>query len=117
MGERCPRRLPARGPKPHIGAHIVHVEDSLRMTVQAGMSDDLWRWLLDRGWRMMTYRPDRRHYREIPGSWVTLLVDGDRGSRETLMAGAISNAEFRPPARTWSLSRRKRDREADSGLD
>jgi len=42
---RTERALPRRGPKPAIGAHIVLGD--LRMTVQAGLSDELWHWLLD----------------------------------------------------------------------
>jgi hypothetical protein len=99
IGRQQPRQLPRRGPKPRIGSHIVHVESGLRLTVQAGLSDELWLWLLDRDWRVVSYRPDRRRYREIPGSWVTLLIDSDPVSREKLMAEAISNAESR--ASVW----------------
>jgi hypothetical protein len=42
-------------------------DSSVRLTVQAGPSDDLWIWLLDAGWRVVTHRPDRRRYRDIPG--------------------------------------------------
>jgi hypothetical protein len=102
MGQRIPRQLPRRGPKPRIGSHIVHVESGLRLTVQAGLSDELWLWLLERGWRVVTHRPDRRHYRDIPGTWVTLLFDSDPVSREKLMAEAISNAASR--ATVWDRS-------------
>jgi len=95
MGQRRPRCLPRRSAKPRIGSHIVHVESGLRLTVQAGLSDELWIWLMDRGWRSVVYRPDRRQYLDIPGSWVTRLIDGDRVSREKLMAEAVSNAESR----------------------
>ena len=66
------------------------------MTVQAGLSDELWIWLLDGGWRVMTYRPDRRHYRDIPLSRVTRLFDCDPTSRVIRLDEAIANAEFRP---------------------
>ena len=95
-GERKQRRLPRRSAKPRIGAQIVHVEARVRLVVQAGMSDELWLWLLDRGWRVVTVRPDRRRYRDIPGSWATLLIDSDPASREKLLAKAIEEAESRP---------------------
>src|SRR5208282_3216624 len=100
MGERKQRLLPRRSAKPRIGAQIVHVEARVRLVVQAGMSDELWLWLLDRGWRVATVRPDRRRYRDIPGSWATLLIDSDPVSREQVLAKAIEEAEFRPTVGT-----------------
>jgi hypothetical protein len=41
-GEQSPRRLPRRSTKPRIGARIVQVESGVRLTVQAGMSAELW---------------------------------------------------------------------------
>lgn len=95
-GEQCPRRLPRRSVKPRIGARIVRVESGVRLTVQAGLSDELWIWLLDRGWRVVTHRPDRRRYRDVRWSLVTQLFDCDPASRETLMTEAIWDAESRP---------------------
>src|SRR4029077_9954437 len=94
--EQCPRRLPRRSAKPRIGARIVQVESGVRLTVQAGLGDDLWMWLLDRGCRVVTHRPDRRRYRDIRWSLVTRLFDCDPASRERLMFEAIWDAESRP---------------------
>jgi len=88
-----PRALPRRGPKPAIGACIV--SNDVRMTIQAGMSDDLWRWLLQQGWRELTYRPDRRHYREVPSTWVTRLIDAAPELRTAVLAAAIAKAVHR----------------------
>jgi hypothetical protein len=104
LGDQQPRKLPRRGAKPRIGSHVVHAGHGMRMTVQAGMSDELWIWLMDQGWRVVTHRPDRRRYRDIPASWVTRLVDAHPATRKKLMAGAIEQAEgrgavaARPPA-------------------
>jgi len=103
-GEQCPRRLPRRSAKPRIGARIVQVESGVRLTVQAGLGDDLWMWLLDRGWRVVTYRPDRRRYRDIRWSLVTRLFDCDPASREGLMFEAIWDAESRPTVGNRSSS-------------
>ena len=91
---RKDRALPRRTAKPAIGATIV-LRD-LRITVQAGLSDELWVWLLDAGWRELTYRPDRRHYREIPSSWVTRLIDALPESRRLVMDAAVARASMRP---------------------
>ena len=93
LTEQVQRRLPRRGAKPRIGAYVVHVEQGLRLTVQAGMSDELWQWLTDQGWRVELYRPDRREYRDIPTSYVTQLIDADPAQRAQLMAEAIANAQ------------------------
>ncbi|HXY05349.1 MAG TPA: hypothetical protein VEI05_02280 [Burkholderiaceae bacterium] len=87
------RALPRRGPKPNIGACIV-CED-VRMTVQAGMSNELWRWLMQQGWRELTYRPDRRHYREVPLTWVTRLIDAPAELWSQVLAAAVAKAAHR----------------------
>ena len=87
------RALPRRGPKPGIGACIVC--DDVRMTIQAGMSDELWRWLMQQGWRELTFRPDRRHYREVPLTWMTRLIDAPPDMRAQVLAAAVAKAAHR----------------------
>jgi len=101
-----PRSLPRRSAKPAIGAHIVFGD--VRMTIQAGMSDDLWRWLLEQGWREPGYRPDRRRYREVPSTWVTRLIDAPPEARARVLEGAIENAVHRPGLRGATPSVAKR---------
>ncbi len=95
---RRPRDMAPRGPKPRIGAIIYRGE--VRITVQAGLSDELWQWLLDAEWRELMYRPDRRRYREVPPSMVTRLIDALPESRERILAIGISRAAYRPDLRT-----------------
>ena len=66
------------------------------MTVPAGFSEELWQWLLEAGWRELTYRPERRHYREIPASWGTRLVDALPETRALVLEAAIKKASLRP---------------------
>jgi hypothetical protein len=94
-GERLERQLPPRTAKPRIGSHVVHVEKRLRLVMQAGMSDELWQWLMDRGWRVESYRPERRDYGDIPASYVTRLIDADPDQRRKLMHEAVLNAQPR----------------------
>jgi hypothetical protein len=91
---RKERRLPPRGPKPAIGDFVVFRD--LRMTVQAGLSDSLWHWLLEHGWREQRYRPERRHYRELPVIAVTELFDAPESEREALLLQAVQRASPRP---------------------
>ena len=94
---RRERFLPPAGPKPAVGARIVWGD--VRMSVQAGMSESLWRWLAKMGWREVHYRPDRRRYREVPHAFVTRLIDASPDERERLLEAAIANAAVRtqPP--------------------
>jgi hypothetical protein len=92
-GERFERQVPHRTAKPRIGTQVVNVQKGLRLVVQAGMSDELWKWLMDHGWRVEPYRPDRRDYADIPASYVTRLIDADPAQRRALMAEAALNAQ------------------------
>ncbi len=94
---RKERAVPRRTPKPAIGAPIV--SGDIRMMVQAGLSDDLWRWLLEQGWREPAYRPDRRRYRDVPSSWVTRLIDAQPEARTRVLAAAMESAAHRPALR------------------
>lgn len=62
------------------------------MSIQAGTSDELWRWLLERGWREQIYRPDRRRYREIPSRSAMALIDAPEHEREVLLRAAVEKA-------------------------
>ncbi|HEX4583921.1 MAG TPA: hypothetical protein VH183_03770 [Burkholderiaceae bacterium] len=67
------------------------------MIVPAGMSDELWQWLQDQGWREVIYRPDHRTYRQVPGSCAAQLIDAseDEDERLSLLEEAIARAEVR----------------------
>lgn len=95
LREQKPRSLPRKSSKPRIGTHVVNVQEGLRFVAQAGMSDELWLWLLEQGWRVESYRPDRRAYRDIPASAVTALIDADPARRQRLMAEAVLRAQSR----------------------
>jgi len=93
LGGRVPRSLPRRSHKPRIGTYVVHVEEGLRLVVQAGLSDELWQWLMDHGWRVPSHHPDRRVYLDIPVSCVTRLIDADAAYREQVMFEATMSAQ------------------------
>ena len=92
---RCEREIPSESRKPGFGAKLVCGD--IRMTVRSGMTDQLWRWLLDTGWREVAVRPDRRHYKDIPTTFVTRLIDAVTDEeRARVMDFAIANAQYRP---------------------
>ena len=66
------------------------------MAVPAGLTDELWHWLLESGWREITYRPDRRLYRDIPSSLVHALIDAPSEFRQRVLEEAQTRAAVRP---------------------
>ena len=92
---RRERGLPPAGSKPALGAKLICGD--IRMTVQAGMSQSLWQWLVEQGWREVTFRPDRRRYRDLPTAYVTRLIDSSTlEERSRILEAAIANASYRP---------------------
>ncbi len=102
MGLRRVRILPPPGLKPRLGARIV--KDDARITVQAGLTDATWSWLVAKGWREESFRNSRRRYREVPPSRVAELFDAsDADERAQLLDLALDEAVLRPVV---SLGRR-----------
>jgi hypothetical protein len=95
LGEREPRAMPAAGPKPAPGAKLV--SGRLRITVQSGLSDELWELLVSMGWREETFRPDRRRYEDVPRAWVLRLYQAAPHERQRILRGAIGAAKGRNP--------------------
>lgn len=92
---RCERELLPVGNKPALGAKLIC--GGVRLTVQAGMSQSLWQWLVQQGWREVTFRPDRRRYRDLPTAYVTRLIDSATiEERIRILEAAIANANYRP---------------------
>ncbi len=84
--------------KPPIGATICCA--GLRMTVQAGLSDDLWNWLVGLGWRELKSREDRLRLKPLPTALVTRLFDAQPAERERLLMSAIRQATRKAPAKS-----------------
>jgi hypothetical protein len=85
---RRPRTLPVRGPRPNAGSRIYCGD--LRMTVQAGMTAELWHWLQATGWREVVRKPDRRRYIDIPSEAVAELIACDPVDRAHVLEEAIA---------------------------
>jgi O-methyltransferase involved in polyketide biosynthesis len=81
---RRKRTVTQRGRRPNPGARIARGE--LRMTVQAGMTAELWRWLQDLGWREILHKPDRRHYRDLPSPCFARLIECAPEERSAVLA-------------------------------
>jgi hypothetical protein len=92
------RRLARR---PHIGATIVCAD--LRMSVQPGLSVDLWRWLVGRGWRELDDLNTRHRLRAVPTSAVMALFDSAPERWESLLDNAIKQAIRKPTLDTANV--------------
>ena len=96
LGIRQERERPPAGFKPKPGARIT--KGDLRMVVQVGLSDELWNWLQEVGFREVKFRPDRRQYRDLPRSMVIGLHDAPAEEWDFRLKAAIRAATKRPPA-------------------
>ena len=72
----------------------------------AGMSDDLWLWLMERGWREVIFKPDRRRYRDVSPSGITALFDAPPEEREKVLSKAVARATTRPTLAGIGTARR-----------
>lgn len=90
LGRRkaTPRGRPVA--RPATGATLCCA--GLRMTVQAGMTDDLWQWLSGLGWRELQPRENRLHFRPLATALVNRLIDGPSSERDRVLLAAIRHA-------------------------
>ncbi len=83
--------------KPPIGGTICCA--GLRMTVQAGLSDDLWHWLVGLGWRELAPGENRLQLKPLATTLVTRLFDAQPEERERVLVNAIRQVTRRPTAK------------------
>ncbi len=78
--------------------------DDFRIVAQVGLSDELWRFLVEAGLRKATYSPDRRHYRDVPSTFVTRLSNATASKWQALLLAALREASRRPRIRIITRS-------------
>jgi len=79
---RKERALAPPGPKPQIGSSIVR--ERLRIKLKYHITDKQWDWFIERGWRSVDMRTDRREYKSVPDKVLAKLLDLDGEAREAL---------------------------------
>ena len=87
-----------RASKPAIGATICC--SGMRMSVQAGLSDDLWHWLVSLGWRELAPGENRLQLKPLSTTLVTRLFDAQPTEWERVLMNAIRQVTRRPSAKT-----------------
>ena len=102
FGIRRRRTPPRASVKPALGAKIA-MED-FRIVVQAGLSDELWSFLVQAGFREVVHRPERRRYRNLPPSIVSELYDAPPEEWQALLMAALKEAAKRPRVRVGTRS-------------
>lgn len=90
LGRKREQQRRREASKPAIGATLCCA--GLRMSVQAGLSDDLWQWLVKLGWRELQPRENRLHFKPLPTALVTRLFDCRPEERERILLAAIRQA-------------------------
>lgn len=83
--------------KPPIGSTICCA--GLRMTVQAGLSDELWHWLVSLGWRELKPGENRLKLKPLPTGLVTRMFDSEPTDWERVLLGAIRQVTRQPVMR------------------
>ena len=99
---RRKRERPIARSKPTVGARIAM--GNFRIIVQAGLSDELWDFLVAAGFREVAYRPDRRRYRDVPPSRVMSLYYAPPEEWKGLLITALKEASKRPLVRVGARS-------------
>lgn len=92
-----------RAQKPSPGSTICCA--GLRMTVQVGLSDDLWQWLVALGWRELGSGENRLHFKALPTALVARLFDSPEEERQRVLIAAIRETT-RPHAQPPRLAER-----------
>lgn len=71
-------------PSPPPGSRTTLVRGVVKMSVNTEISADLWDWLMLSGWRVNTYRNDRRKYNVMPESAISQLMSASSSERDNL---------------------------------
>lgn len=114
---RTRRRLAAVGPCPSVGDHIA--KEGVRVRVTDEMDDELWQWLILKGWRKIFLSTDRRRYLVADDALFDELImanNEERDSIEDRMIETASMTEFernRRPVVIYDTAR-KQTKDANS---
>jgi hypothetical protein len=84
---RKERALPPAGFKPPVGSNIVL--DRMRIRLKHPISDEQWSWLVERGWRTVDMRTDRRRYVLVPEKGVIRMLKAEGLEREVILKKMI----------------------------
>ena len=103
LGIRRTREVPPPGPLPKLGATLVR--NTVKMKVTQPMDPSLWNWLQLSGWRVNSFRKDRRRCTFLPPEAITRLMAADPSERDAIQTRMLRAVENR--ARDAAVAKRK----------
>lgn len=77
---------------PNPGRGVKLINRDYRMVLHLPVKDEMWEWLLEKGWRESTFRPDRRRYRDVPMQATVEFLMADRKQRRKAYVRALEAA-------------------------
>jgi hypothetical protein len=83
------RQLPVT-PNPGRGVKLINRD--YRMVLHIPVKDEMWEWLLEKGWRESSFRPDRRRYRDVPMQATVEFLMAERKHRRKAYVRALEAA-------------------------
>lgn len=103
---RVERAVLPPGPKPQIGSNIVR--ETFRIRLKYPISDEQWEWFLERGWRTVDMRTNRRRYTCVPDKVLMKLLNSSDLERDVLhqrlVNAAVKHGERRKSTSKVSLN-------------
>lgn len=76
---------------PVIGEYVIY--HRLKMKVTRTHSNDLWKWLVQHGWRVAIYPNDRRHYYLVPDDTYAKLDLAASTERPAMIRALLRRAK------------------------
>ena len=77
---------------PNPGRGVKLINRDYRMVLHIPVKDEMWEWLLDKGWRESSFRPDRRRYRDVPMQATVEFLMSPRKDRRKAYVRALEAA-------------------------
>ncbi len=98
-GIRKERRLPPAGPQPQTGSNIAY--EHFRIQLKYPITAEQWHWFVEKGWRKIDMRTERRHYAKLADQLVQCLILADELEEREQIYDKIMQTKMRiepPPA-------------------
>jgi hypothetical protein len=92
-GIRLHRQLAPPSERPLVGSNIAM--QNLRMRLKYPINNELWSWLVSKGWRTIDMRKERRHYTMVSDNILVRLLSANDIKREAIHKHLVDASEKR----------------------
>ena len=93
LGIRKERSIAPASSRPPAGSHIVC--GRLRIYLRHPLTEEQWAWLLNKGWRVVNMRTERRRYTLVPDKVALRLIKAGGLHRDVVHAKLIAASDAR----------------------